>query len=113
MVVVEPGKMEMREFEIVPPQRDQILLKLSVTSVCASDPKILWGKTPYVQFPIVMGHELTGQVVEIGKEAADRYNLKPGDRITVEPMIPCGHCQWCRTEYYYHKCRPMRVYGQI
>src|SRR3972149_11930748 len=58
-----------------------------------------------------MGHELTGQVVEIGKEAADRYNLKPGDRITVEPMIPCGHCQWCRTEYYYHKCRPMRVYG--
>jgi hypothetical protein len=42
MVAVEPGRMELKEFEVVSPQKDQILLKLGVTSVCASDPKILW-----------------------------------------------------------------------
>ena len=111
MVVVEPGRMEFKEFEIVPPKKDQILLKLGVTSVCASDPKILWGKPPHVEFPLIMGHELVGQVTEIGEEAKAQYGLKPGDRIIVEPTIPCGHCEWCRTKYYYHKCQQMRVYG--
>jgi len=111
MVVVKPGRMELKEFEIVPPEKDQILLKLTATSVCASDPKIFSGKIPFINFPIVMGHELVGQVAEIGNEAAAGYGLQPGDRITVEPMIPCGHCEWCRTKFYYHKCRPLRVYG--
>ena len=111
MVLEEPGKLELREFEVVPPQRDQILLKVGVTSVCASDPKILWGRTPFTVFPLIMGHELAGQVVEIGEDASERYNLKPGDRITIEPSIPCGKCEWCRTRYYYHKCRPLRAYG--
>jgi threonine dehydrogenase-like Zn-dependent dehydrogenase len=111
MVVVEPGKMELKEFEVIPPKKDEVLLKLKTTSVCASDPKIMWGHTPYVAFPIIMGHELTGEVAEIGEEAAQNYKLKAGDRITVEPMVRCGHCKWCRTEHHYHKCRPMRVYG--
>jgi threonine dehydrogenase-like Zn-dependent dehydrogenase len=111
MVVIEPGRMVLKEYEIVSPQKNQILLKLGVTSVCASDPKIFSGKIPIITFPLIMGHELVGQVAEIGEEAATRYGLQPGDRITVEPMIPCGHCEWCRTKYYYHKCRPLRAYG--
>ncbi|MAF06232.1 MAG: hypothetical protein CL389_00050 [Acidiferrobacteraceae bacterium] len=111
MVVVEPGRMEMQEFEVRPPEKDQILLKLGVTSICASDPKIMLGKTPYVRFPLIMGHELTGTVADIGQEAAKFYGLKSGDRITVEPSIPCGHCEWCRTRHSYHKCRPLKAYG--
>lgn len=111
MVVIEPGRMELKQFEAASPQSDQILLKLGVTSVCASDPKILAGKTPFAKFPLIMGHELAGQVAEIGKEAATWYGLKVGDRVTVEPTIPCGRCEWCRTKHYYHKCRPLRAYG--
>jgi threonine dehydrogenase-like Zn-dependent dehydrogenase len=111
MVAVIPGRMELKEFEIVPAETDQILLKLGVTSVCASDPKIFWGKIPFVHFPIIMGHELVGEVAEIGKEATARYGIKPGDRISVEPVIPCGHCEWCRTKYCYHKCQLLKVYG--
>lgn len=111
MVVIEPGRMEMKEFEVYPPEKDQILLKLGVTSICASDPKIMLGKTPYVEFPLIMGHEFVGSIVEIGPLARERYGLKIGDRITVEPAIPCGHCKWCKTEFGYHKCRPLRCYG--
>ena len=111
MILVEPGKIELEEFEVVKPQPDQILVKNGVTSVCASDPKIFHGESPFNFYPIIMGHELAGAVADIGAEASAFYNLKVGDRITIEPTIPCGHCQWCRTQYNYHKCRPLRAYG--
>ena len=50
MVAVEPGRMELKESEIVPRLMDQLLLKLNVTSVCASDPKIFSGKILWVKF---------------------------------------------------------------
>ena len=111
MVLVEPGRMEIKEFEVVEPQPDQILVKTGVTSVCASDPKIFQGETPFKFYPIIMGHELAGKVADIGAEASAAYGLKLGERITIEPTIPCGRCQWCRTEYNYHKCQPLRAYG--
>ena len=111
MVVEEPGQMVLREYDVASPESDQVLLKLGVTSICASDPKIMQGKTPYVAFPVIMGHELVGSVADIGADAAVFYGLEIGDRITVEPAIPCGHCRWCRTDFNYHKCRPLRCYG--
>lgn len=111
MVLVEQGRLEMQEFEVVEPEADQILVKLGVTSVCASDPKIMKGETPFSFYPIIMGHELAGTIVEIGSAASKSYNLSVGDRITIEPTIPCGHCEWCRARHNYHKCRPLRAYG--
>ena len=111
MVLIEPGKLELREFEVEPPRKDQILLKVRVTSVCASDPKNFLGKTPFAVFPLIMGHELVGSVAEIGEEAATIYGFTPGDRITIEPSVPCGRCEWCRTRHHYHKCRPLLTYG--
>ena len=111
MVAIEPGRMELEEFEVVKPQADQVLVRSGVTSVCASDPKIFRGETPFKVYPVIMGHELSGEVVDIGSQAASFYNLKPGDRVTIEPTVPCGHCEWCRTQYNYHKCRPLRAYG--
>ncbi len=112
MVAVEPDHLELQEFDVVPPEIDQILMKLGATSVCASDPKILSGKVPLMgQFPLILGHEIAGEVAAIGKDAAEIHHLQVGDRITVEPMRVCGHCERCRTEFNYHKCRPMWAYG--
>jgi threonine dehydrogenase-like Zn-dependent dehydrogenase len=111
MVALDSNRMELREFEVVEPQPDQVLIRTAVTSVCASDPKIFRGETPFKTFPIILGHELSGEVVDIGREAAALYKLTVGDRVSIEPTIPCGHCEWCRTQYNYHKCRPLRAYG--
>jgi len=111
IVLLEPGKMELKEFEVVKPQPDQILVKTCVTSVCASDPKIFHGKTPFKFYPIIMGHELAGKVAEIGVEAKAWYGLKVGDRISIEPTVPCGQCEWCRTQYNYHRCSHLKAYG--
>jgi D-arabinose 1-dehydrogenase-like Zn-dependent alcohol dehydrogenase len=66
MVLVKPGRMEMQEFDVVEPKPGQILVRIGVTSVCASDPKIFRGETPFEFYPIIMGHELTGKVSDIG-----------------------------------------------
>jgi threonine dehydrogenase-like Zn-dependent dehydrogenase len=110
MVVLEPGRMELKEFDLLPPEKDQILLKLCATSVCASDPKIFLGTNGIEKFPLIMGHEIVGRISEIGAEAAARHKLEIGDRVVVEGKPICGHCEWCRTEYYYQRCAS-KIYG--
>lgn len=112
MLVTEPGHMELKEFDVIPPDKDQLLLKVSVTSVCASDPKIFQGKGGGIEkFPLIMGHEIVGQVDKIGEDAAARYGLEPGDKIVVEGKPICGHCEWCRTAYHYQRCPNSKIYG--
>jgi threonine dehydrogenase-like Zn-dependent dehydrogenase len=111
MVLVEPGRLELREFEVRPPAPDEILIKTRVTSVCSTDIKIFHGQVGSARYPVIMGHEFTGEIVEIGSEAAKIYQVAVGDRVTPEPYIPCGHCSWCRTDHHYHNCPDVRTYG--
>jgi len=111
MVVPKPGQMEMREFEVQKPLPDHILVKTAVTSVCSSDIKIFKGLTPLGRYPLIMGHEIAGEVVEVGNEAAKWNDLKPGERITVEPYVPCGRCEASRSDHFYHHCTHGGIYG--
>ncbi len=85
---------------------DQILLAVQACGVCGSDMHsyetdaddyILYpGLT---KFPSILGHELSGKVVEVGRDVTD---LKVGDMVTVEEMIWCGECIPCRNGYPNH-----------
>jgi alcohol dehydrogenase len=111
MVLVAPGRLELREFDVRPPAPEEILIKTRVTSVCSTDIKIFHGQVGAARYPVIMGHEFTGEIVEIGSEAAKRYPLAVGDRVTPEPYIPCGHCAWCRTDHHYHNCPGVQTFG--
>lgn len=111
MVVTAPGKMDMQEFSLPVTPADHVLVKSTVTSVCATDLKVFKGQTPFAQFPLVMGHEIAGKVIEIGSEARQWYQFKAGDKITIEPYIACGRCQYCRSDHYYHHCTSGGIYG--
>ncbi len=85
---------------------DQILLEVKACGVCGSDLHFYEtdddGYMLYpglTKFPAVTGHELSGKVVEVGKEVKD---LKVGDMVTVEEMIWCGHCTPCRNGFPNH-----------
>lgn len=43
--------------------------------------------------PLVLGHEFSGDVESVGKNVV---KIKPGDRVTANPMIPCGECFYCK-----------------
>lgn len=85
---------------------DQILLEVKACGVCGSDLHFYEtdsdGYMLYpglTKFPAITGHELSGKVVEVGKEVKD---LKVGDMVTVEEMIWCGHCTPCRNGFPNH-----------
>lgn len=111
MVVTAPGQMELQEFELRETPTDHVLVKTAVTSVCSTDLKVFKGHTPVGRYPLVMGHEVAGKVVEIGSEAARWYGFSEGDRITIEPYIACGRCSHSRSDHFYHYCNHGGIYG--
>jgi 2-desacetyl-2-hydroxyethyl bacteriochlorophyllide A dehydrogenase len=70
-----------------------VLVKIKAAGICGSDLHVYRGKHPYLTPPIIMGHELSGDIVEVGKEVKE---ISYGARIVVEPNIPCGSCAACR-----------------
>jgi L-iditol 2-dehydrogenase len=73
--------------------RDEVLLKVEACAVCGSDIRIYHYGNPRVLPPTVIGHEVSGVVVETGP---DIERVKPGDRVAIGADVPCGRCYWCR-----------------
>ena len=69
-----------------------VLLRVRRVGICGTDLHIFTGTQPYLQYPRVMGHELSAEVVEAGPDS----NLLPGDAVYVMPYLSCGHCIACR-----------------
>lgn len=70
---------------------DEVLVKVRATGICGSDvPRVLHNGAHY--YPIVLGHEFSGEVVEIGKNVE---SLQIGDRVSGVPLIPCKNCPDC------------------
>jgi 2-desacetyl-2-hydroxyethyl bacteriochlorophyllide A dehydrogenase len=70
----------------------EVLLRVKRVGVCGTDLHIFTGHQPYLQYPRVMGHELSGVVEEADADSG----LAPGDAVYVMPYLSCGHCIACR-----------------
>lgn len=88
----------------------EVLVKVKVTSICGSDLHIYrwnsWAQQ-HVHPPQIMGHEMAGEVVELGVGVS---SLKAGDFISAETHIPCGYCKQCRTGNT-HICKNLKILG--
>ncbi|MBC6912379.1 alcohol dehydrogenase [Lactobacillus reuteri] len=85
---------DIKEPEIKP---DEVLIHTAYAGICGTD-KALYAGLPGSASavpPIVLGHENSGVVTKVGSEVT---NVKPGDRVTVDPNIYCGQCKYCRTQ---------------
>ncbi|MBN2027704.1 MAG: alcohol dehydrogenase catalytic domain-containing protein [Actinobacteria bacterium] len=97
-------KKKVLELEDVPEQEvgpEDVKIKVEYTSICGSDPHIVDGKLPVSYPPRIMGHEMSGTIVELG-ERANTKGFKVGDRVTGNPVRYCGVCDYCRNglEHY-------------
>ena len=70
-----------------------VLIRPTAVGICATDIHIIEGRLPIAQPPLVLGHEISGVVEAIGSDVG---KLKPGDRVTVDQVIGCGHCFFCQ-----------------
>ena len=88
--------MVVREVEKPVPREGEVLVRVHYTGICGSDvPRVLKGQVH--GFPLILGHEFSGEVVEAGS-ARDRELL--GKRVAGIPLVPCGECADCRRGYY-------------
>jgi len=98
--LVEPGRIEYREIPVPKPAPDEALVEVMSCGVCGSDVHYYQhGRIgPFVvEEPLILGHECAGVVVETGADVTD---LKPGDRVAIEPGVPCRRCEFCRSGRY-------------
>ena len=86
---------------------DQALIKIERLGVCGSDLQIFHGKHKFVTFPIVIGHEASGTIVQTGK---DVHDFKPGDRVVIQPQKFCESCIPC-SEGLHNVCENLSIMG--
>ncbi len=84
------------DFETPQINEQEILVRMKATGICGSDlPRVLADGAHF--FPIVLGHEFSGEVVEVGKAVR---NITVGDRIAGAPLVPCMKCGDCQRGWY-------------
>ncbi len=89
---------------------NDVKIKMSVLGICGSDVHYYRnGKigSQKVEFPFTLGHEGAGVVVEVGPKVK---RVKPGDKIAIEPAMPCWECDQCLAGRH-HTCRKLKFLG--
>jgi len=127
-VLVEPGRIEIREFPRPSLMEGGLLVRPILAGICESDTHFFKGEsvqyagTPretHGPYPAVPGHENVARVVEArhprDSRITDFYGneVNEGDRIIVSPDMVCGKCYWCRHTYGFSWCDNLRSYGHI
>ncbi|KAF5745090.1 GroES-like zinc-binding alcohol dehydrogenase family protein [Tripterygium wilfordii] len=93
----EPNKpLSIEEFHMPRPKSGEILIKTQACGVCHSDLHVLKGELPFAS-PCVVGHEITGEVVEHGPQTDNKTiaRLPIGSRVVGAFIMPCGNCSYC------------------
>jgi len=89
------------------PASDEVLLRVRASGLCSTDLHLLSGRQPLGELPRVIGHELAGDVVELGGGVRD---WQFGDRVTAAIDVTCGRCRHCLSGDT-QRCRTMKRIG--
>ena len=88
--------LEMRELPLPEIGPDEGLVRMEACGICGTDYEQYQGGLP-VRLPVIPGHEPVGRIAEIGANAAKRWDVRVGDRVCVETLVPCGRCEACKS----------------
>ncbi|GAB3373537.1 zinc-dependent alcohol dehydrogenase family protein [Amycolatopsis echigonensis] len=94
-IVDRPGEIRVGEVPDPKPGERQVVVKVGACGICGTDLHIADGHFPPTPYPIVPGHEFSGEIVELGADVPAEWKL--GDRVAVDPSIYCGYCTPCRS----------------
>jgi 2-desacetyl-2-hydroxyethyl bacteriochlorophyllide A dehydrogenase len=75
------------------PREDEVLLKVRAVGICGTDIHIMNGAIPSAKSPMILGHEVSGEVAAAGSKVT---NVRQGDRVTLDAVVGCGHCPLCK-----------------
>jgi threonine dehydrogenase-like Zn-dependent dehydrogenase len=98
----------------IPRLRDgEVLVKIEAAGVCGSDVHQWEGRDPRIRLPMILGHEGTGEIVELRGDKKDVYGtpLRVGDKVLWNRGVTCGHCYFCKVKMEPSLCANRWVYG--
>src|SRR5436305_5519197 len=101
----EKGIVRVEEVPIPEVAEREVLIKVAVCGVCGTDIKKIYHR--YVEPPQILGHELAGTVVAVGRGVT---KWKPGDRVMSFHHIPCGKCFYCDRRLF-SQCKRYKTTG--
>ena len=110
LVIHGANDLRIEETETEPLGEHQLRVQVRAGGICGSDLHYYqhggFG-TVRVKQPMVLGHEVSGQVVAVGAQV---QGISVGTRVAISPSRPCGHCMFCQQGQHSH-CLHMRFYG--
>jgi NDMA-dependent alcohol dehydrogenase len=90
----QPGKWEVAEVDLSPPEQGELLVRMVAAGLCHSDEHLTSGDLPFAMLPAAGGHEGAGIVEEVGPNTP---GWKVGDHAVVTFLPACGRRRWCAT----------------
>jgi len=106
-IMDQPGSIRIQEVPVPVASAGEVLIRIRRIGVCGSDIHVWHGKHPFTSYPVVQGHDVSGEVVALGSGVD---HVAVGDRVTIRPQVTCGECRPCR-EGRYHICDHLKVMG--
>jgi 2-desacetyl-2-hydroxyethyl bacteriochlorophyllide A dehydrogenase len=102
--IMEVDKPKIKPFEV--------LVKVQACAICGTDvDRYRWvgeyPKSMIKYLPVILGHEFAGEIAEVGEQVKE---LKPNDRVAIEPLVSCGRCSHCLAGRPNH-CKNMAILG--
>lgn len=107
IVLEKPGRFAAKQGPELAPAPDEALVRMERVGVCGSDFHAYAGTHPIYTYPRILGHELSGVVVEA---PANTKGIQPGDRCAIEPYLSCGKCRACARGRN-NCCENIRLFG--
>ena len=93
VVVEKPGVVRVEEVPDPEMGPAEVLIRVGACGLCGTDIHIIDGEFPPTRYPIIIGHEFGGEVIEVGDEVD---GVAVGDRVGVDPTLNCGACYFCQ-----------------
>ncbi len=92
-VLTAPGKIEIQDVKKPEIKGNELLVKLKFCGICTLEQRLYSGSRKMF-YPLIMGHEAAGEVVEVGKDVLS--DITPGTRVALDLIIRCHACYYCR-----------------
>ena len=97
----------LEEIEESVPGENEVLIKVVNCGICGTDISAYYTKHAYIKCPIVLGHEFSGLIKQVGSKVKE---FKIGQKVIVEPSLVCGRCYNCTNDRY-NICQNLKVIG--
>ncbi|MFQ6041567.1 MAG: zinc-binding dehydrogenase [Candidatus Poribacteria bacterium] len=113
-IFYEPENMKLEEVPAPEIGVDEVLVQVKACGICGSDIAYYYGdsslETETGKGPLILGHEFSGEVVEVGSIPEQKGLFKPGDRVVVDPLQYCYACEICKKGEF-NLCENKNVLG--